>query len=159
MLSRQSLLASQLRQQFVTGPIDWSKLQQVHRRTHVPVSRRSSPVSNSLVTGLGAGTGLQILMVVVGHFVPSLQAMGLFPIAGTLIGGVTGWLAAKGPGAVGAAAGTGAVAGGVAGAIGSLVSTALGDVPLANIAIAGGATVVSGAIGAVLSRVLGGTRS
>jgi hypothetical protein len=43
------------------------------------------------------------------------------------------------------------VAGGVAGALGSLVSTALGDVPLGNIAIAGGSTLVTGAIGAALS--------
>ncbi|MBM3771540.1 MAG: hypothetical protein FJW27_09720 [Acidimicrobiia bacterium] len=42
---------------------------------------------------LGTGTLLQIAMVVVGHFVPSLQQMGLFPIAGTLIGLFTGWLA------------------------------------------------------------------
>jgi hypothetical protein len=32
-----------------------------------------------------------------------------------------------------------------------LVPTALGDVPLANIAIAGGSTLVTGAIGAALS--------
>ena len=79
--------------------------------------------------------------------------MGLFPIAGTLIGGVTGWLSS-----MGAAAGNGAVAGSVAGALGSLVSTALGDVPLANIAIAGGSTLVTGAIGALLNRARGATR-
>lgn len=110
----------------------------------------------SLGKALGIGTGLQVLMVVVGHLAPQLQAMGLFPIAGTLIGGITGWLAGKGtPGAMGAALASGAIAGGLAGALGSLVSTALGDVPLANIAIAGGATVVSGAIGGALAKALG----
>jgi hypothetical protein len=105
-----------------------------------------------MLRAAGIGTALQVLMVVVGHFVPALQQMGLFPIAGTLIGGITGWLAGKATGgAIGAKAGSGAVAGGVAGALGSLVSTALGDVPFANIAIAGGSTLVTGAIGAALS--------
>ncbi|MFN8061329.1 MAG: hypothetical protein U0Q12_19365 [Vicinamibacterales bacterium] len=102
---------------------------------------------------LAVGTALQIAMVVLGHFVPSLQAMGLFPIAGTLLGGVTGWLAGKAsPATIGGAAGSGGVAGGVAGAIGSLVSTGLGDVPLVNVAIAGGATLASGAIGGALAK-------
>jgi hypothetical protein len=104
---------------------------------------------------LGTGTALQVVMVVVGHFVPSLQQMGLFPIAGTLIGGITGWLAGRGAAAMGGALGSGAMAGGIAGVLGSLVSTALGDVPLDNAAIAGGATVVSGAIGAALARARG----
>ncbi|MDH4062970.1 MAG: hypothetical protein OEW19_01120 [Acidobacteriota bacterium] len=117
-------------------------------------------MDNPLIKAMGIGTALQILMVVVGHFLPAAQEAGLFPIGGTLIGGVTGWLAGKGTtGAMGAAAGNGGLAGGVAGALGSLVSTALGDVPLGNIAIAGGSTVVTGAIGAVLSRVLGGQRT
>lgn len=109
-----------------------------------------------MLAAAGIGTVLQVVMVVVGHLAPSLQQMGLFPIAGTLIGGITGWLAGRGTsGGTGAKAGSGAVAGGVAGALGSLVSTALGDVPLANIAIAGGSTFVTGAIGAALS-TLGG---
>jgi hypothetical protein len=36
--------------------------------------------------------------------------------------------------------------------LGSLVSTALGDVPLSNIAIAGVSTFVTGAIGAAIRR-------
>lgn len=105
----------------------------------------------SVMSAIGIGTALQVAMVVVGHFLsPDQQAL-LFPIVGTLLGGVTGWLAGPGPAAAGRAA-TGAVAGGLAGALGSLVSTALGDAPLANIAIAGGATVVAGAIGGLLRR-------
>ncbi len=111
------------------------------------------------IKALGTGTALQVAMVVIGHLVPSLQAMGLFPIAGTLIGGITGWLASTGTaGAMGAKVGSGAIAGGVAGALGSLVSTALGDVPLGNIAIAGGSTLVTGAIGAALAKTFGAAR-
>ena len=112
------------------------------------------------ITALGTGTALQVAMVVIGHLAPALQEMGLFPIAGTLIGGVTGWLASTGTaGAMGAKVGSGALAGGVAGAIGSLVSTALGDVPLGNIAIAGGSTLVTGAIGAALAKAFSTARS
>ena len=53
-----------------------------------------------------------------------------------LIGFVTGWLAGAGgtKGAAGQTALTGGVAGGVAGVLGSLVSTALGDVPFSKFA-------------------------
>ena len=105
---------------------------------------------------VGAGTVLQVAMVVLGHYVPSLQAAGLFPIGGTLIGLVTGVLAGRStPVGTGAAvvARTGGLAGGIAGALGSLVSTYLGDVPLANITIAGGSTLVTGALGGLLSRL------
>lgn len=106
----------------------------------------------------GIGTALQIAMVVIGHFMPEWQA-GLFPIGGSLIGAITGWLAASGaPGSMGSKVGSGAIAGGVAGALGSLVSTALGDVPVGNVAIAGGSTLVTGAIGAALSAALGGKK-
>ena len=109
--------------------------------------------------GIGIGTALQVLMVVVGYFFPALQEAGLFPIVGTLLGGITGWLASRATaGTMGAKVGTGAIAGGVAGAIGSLVSTALGDVPLGNIAIAGGSTLVTGAIGAALAKTFGAPR-
>lgn len=107
-------------------------------------------------TALGIGTALQVAMVVLGHFVPSMQAIGLFPVAGTLIGGITGWLAGKrSAGGGGDAARNGGIAGGATGALGSLVSTALGDVPLANVAIAGGATLLSGAIGGALAKAFG----
>ena len=112
---------------------------------------------NATVRAIGIGTVLQTIMVVAGHFMSPAQQGVLFPVVGTLIGLITGWLAGAGaPGvSLGATAGSGAIAGGVAGALGSLVSTALGDVPLANIVIAGGSTLVTGAIGAVLSRALG----
>jgi hypothetical protein len=106
-----------------------------------------------LATAITGGTALQILMVVVGHYAPGLQNAGLFPIAGSLIGVITGWLSAP-AGAAGTTAGKGAVAGCVAGVIGSLVSSALGDVPLSNVGIAGISTLVTGALGALLRRRL-----
>ena len=114
-----------------------------------------------LVTATGIGTLLQTVMVVVGHLLPALAEAGLFPIGGTLIGLVTGWLAggggAKAP--AGATALTGGVAGGIAGVLGSLVSTALGDVPFSNIAIAGGSTFVTGALGGFLRSRQRGSRA
>jgi len=94
------------------------------------------------------------VMVLLGNFVPSLQAAGLFPIAGTAIGVLTGWLAGRGMPAAstGVRASSGAVAGAGAGILGSLVSTALGDVPMNNVMIAGGSTLVAGGIGGILTR-------
>jgi hypothetical protein len=110
----------------------------------------------SLMKGAGLGTVLQTLMVVVGHFMSPEQQGMLFPIAGTAIGVITGWLSANGTRAMplGSTAVQGAIAGGVAGVLGSLVSTALGDVPLDNMAIAGGSTLVAGAMGAAIGRAM-----
>ena len=105
--------------------------------------------------GTTIGTALQVAMVVIGHYLPLEQQAWWFPAIGTLLGGVTGWIAAPGAAGTGAAAGNGALAGGVAGVLGSLVSTALGDSPVSNAVVAGGATVVSGAIGGALRRMLG----
>lgn len=106
---------------------------------------------STLGGAIGIGTALQILMVVLGHLAPGAQQIGLFPIVGTLIGVVTGWLAGSGITA-GATAGRGAAAGAVAGVAGSLVSTALSDVPLGNFVVAGAATALAGAIGALIRR-------
>jgi len=86
---------------------------------------------NPLVKAFGAGTVLQVLMVLVGHFAPGLQTS-LFPIGGTAIGLITGWLAGKG-----------------------LPGAALGDVPMNNAGIAGGSTLVAGALGGILTHFLG----
>ncbi len=113
--------------------------------------------NNPLVKAIGAGTGLQVLMVVLGNLVPSLQAANLFPIGGTLIGLITGWLAGKGSAGAGLGklAANRGIAGGLAGVLGSLVSTGLGDVPLSNAGIAGGSTLVAGALGGILNQFLG----
>lgn len=110
-----------------------------------------------LIRALGAGTVMQVVMVLIGEFMPGLREGGLYPVAGTLIGLVTGWLAGKGaPDApLGTLAASGGIAGAGAGVLGSLISTALGHVPANNAVIAGGATLVSGAIGGALNRFLG----
>lgn len=105
-----------------------------------------------IMKALGSGAALQVAMVVIGHFLSPDQQSLLFPIVGTLLGGVTGWMAGPSSPTASGRAANGAVTGGVAGALGSLMSTSLGDAPLSNIAIAGGATVVSGAVGALLRR-------
>lgn len=104
-----------------------------------------------------ASTLLQVAMVLVNHFAPTLFGPNLPAIGGTAIGGVAGIIygmlansAAPGPNA-----GGGAAAGAIGGVLGSALSMAMGDVPAATIAIAGGSTAVSGAIGGVLGRLLG----
>jgi hypothetical protein len=73
---------------------------------------------------LAIGTVLQILMVLIGHFAPAAQQAGLFPIAGTVIGALTGWLAAAGAASAAAAAGST-----LAGALAAPLRRGLGQVP------------------------------
>lgn len=111
----------------------------------------------ALNRSLIVGTIVQLLMITVGHFVPDLLVGNFFPIVGTSIGAATGALYglwAKGANAGQAALG-GAVAGGVAGVLGSAASAGLGDVPGATVGIAGVSTLVSGAIGGVVGRLIG----
>ena len=118
----------------------------------MPESAAANPMMKSVIIG----TVLQLIMVVVGHFVP--QVANVFPIAGTGIGGLAGilnglWGAKAG---MPAAAGGGAVAGGVGGAIGTLVSSLLGDVPMSTLAIGTGSTAAAGLVGGLIGKVLGG---
>jgi hypothetical protein len=112
--------------------------------------------SNPMIKSAIIGTVLQLIMVVVGHYVP--QVANLFPIAGTGIGGLAGILnglwASKG--SMPSAAGGGAVAGGVGGAIGTLVSSLLGDVPMSTLAIGTGSTAAAGLVGGLIGKLLGG---
>lgn len=111
----------------------------------------------ALLRALFIGTALQLTMILVGHLVPGLAQGNFFAIAGTTLGGVTGFLYGKwatGEG-MGANAAGGATTGGIAGVLGAAASAGLGDVPLMTIGIAGASTVVTGAIGGVLGKVLG----
>lgn len=102
-------------------------------------------------------TILQVIMVLVNHYAPTLGGPNLAPIAGTSIGAAAGVLyglwAAGGP--VGPSAIGGAAAGAIGGILGSILSMALGDVPATTVAIAGGSTAVAGAIGGVVGRMFG----
>ena len=100
------------------------------------------------------GTVLQLAMVVAGHYVPSIQP--LFPIVGTGIGGVAGVLTALGgKQSGGAAAKNGVLAGGLGGLIGTVVSYFLGDIPAFTIGVGTGASGVAGALGALVTRLIG----
>jgi len=106
------------------------------------------------------GTALQLTMILIGHLSPGLLQGNFFPITGTFLGGVTGFLCGRwaAGGRMGQNAAAGATAGGIAGVLGAAVSAALGDVPLSTIGIAGASTVVTGAIGGVLGKALGPKR-
>jgi hypothetical protein len=114
----------------------------------------------ALIRSTAVGTALQLTMILIGHLSPGLLQGNFFPIVGTALGGVTGFLYGRWAqgGGMGQNAAAGAIAGGIAGVLGAAVSAALGDVPLATIGIAGASTVVTGAIGGVLGKVMGQKR-
>jgi hypothetical protein len=123
-------------------------------RTTSPQLEDHSMGNSTVVKATVIGTVLQVLMVVCGHYVPQIAA--LFPVMGTLIGGITGWLATSTTPRLtaGAAAGSGLVSGVVAGTLGTLVSVFLGDVPMSTVGIAAASTAVLGAVGGLLGRMM-----
>lgn len=100
------------------------------------------------------GTGLQLVMVLAGHFMPSVAV--LFAPGGMAISALAGALAALGsrPASLGSAAGSGAVAGGVCAFVGILVSYLLGDVSAAVLGFGTASSAVTGAIGGLVGKVL-----
>jgi hypothetical protein len=100
------------------------------------------------------GTGLQLVMVVVGHYSPAVKEM--FAAGGMGISGLAGALAALGsrPASLGSAAGKGAVAGGICAFVGILVSHLLGDVPAAVLGFGTAGSAVTGAIGGLVGKVM-----
>ena len=100
------------------------------------------------------GTGLQLVMVLAGHFKPSVAV--LFAPGGMGISALAGALAALGsrPASLGSAAGSGAVAGGVCAFIGILVSYLLGDVSAAVLGFGTASSAVTGTIGGLVGKVL-----
>ena len=102
-------------------------------------------------------TIVQVIMVLVNHYAPTLFGPMLPPLGGTGIGAAAGviyGLWAKG-GTIGQNALGGAAAGATGGILGAILSMALGDVPVSTIAVAGGSTAVAGAIGGVIGRMFG----
>jgi hypothetical protein len=110
--------------------------------------------TRSVVTPTLVGTGLQLLMVIAGHFSPAVAQ--LFPVGGTGISGLAGVLAALSsrPASLGSAAGRGAVAGGVCAFVGILVSHLLGDVPVEVLGFGTAGSAIAGAIGGLIGKVL-----
>jgi hypothetical protein len=100
------------------------------------------------------GIGLQVALVVAGHFIRILQDPG-FAIGGMAFSALAGWLYARMAGGdwrdsiIG-----GATAGGVCALVGIGVSSALGDVPVSLLLFGTAASVATGIGGAVLARLL-----
>jgi hypothetical protein len=100
------------------------------------------------------GTGLQLVMVLAGHYSPGVAQ--IFAPGGMAISAVAGALAALGtrPASLGSAAGSGAVAGGICAFAGILVSYFLGDVPAAVLGFGTASSAVTGALGGLVGKVL-----
>lgn len=100
------------------------------------------------------GTVLQVAMVVAGHSSPAIKnfyalgGMGFSLVAGLIYGFVAG------AGTTSVLAVGGAVAGGICAFIGILVSFLLGDVPATLLALGTISSIVTGAIGGVIARLL-----
>ncbi len=110
--------------------------------------------TRTVVMPMLLGTGLQLLMVLAGHYNPAVAR--LFPAGGMTISALAGVLAAFGgrPASLGSAGGRGAVAGGVGAFVGILVSHLLGDVPAAVLAFGTASSAVTGALGGLVGKVL-----
>jgi hypothetical protein len=110
--------------------------------------------TRSVVTPTLIGTGLQLLMVIAGHFSPTVAE--LFAAGGMGISGLAGALAALAgrPASLGSAAGRGAIAGGVCAFVGILVSYLLGDVPAGVLGFGTAGSAFTGALGGLVGKVL-----
>ncbi len=108
-----------------------------------------------LQRALLAGTVLQVAMVVAGHFVPFL-ALHVFALGGMAISALAGLLYGRTAAAYGSAALGGAIAGGGCALIGIALSVLIGDTQAMILAIGTASSTVTGAIGAVLGRLIFG---
>ncbi len=110
--------------------------------------------SPSVRTPILIGTGLQLLMVIAGHYSPAIAQM--FAAGGMGISALAGVLAAlvSRPASLGSAATRGAIAGGVSAFVGILVSFLLGDVPAAVLGFGTASSAVTGALGGLVGKLL-----
>ncbi|MBX3481462.1 MAG: hypothetical protein KF842_13790 [Caulobacter sp.] len=108
----------------------------------------------ALVHASVVGTGLQLAMIIAGHFIPFIKD-NLFAIVGMLISLIAGLIYARAArGALADGLVGGALAGGVCALIGIVASFALGDVPAMVIAFGTLSSAVTGAIGGAIGKVL-----
>jgi hypothetical protein len=100
------------------------------------------------------GTILQVVMVVLGHSMPSVKS--LFAVGGMGISLLAGLIYGlrSGGGPMSSHLLYGAVAGGVCAFVGILVSYLLGDVPVTLLALGTVSSVVTGAIGGALAKLV-----
>jgi hypothetical protein len=110
--------------------------------------------NQSLIVSTAIGLVLQLIMVVVGHYVPAIREKG-FAIGGmtiSLLAGVIYVYRARGAwpdSLIG-----GAVAGGVCALLGIAVSVALKDVPVMILMVGTIASIVTGVVGAALGKLI-----
>jgi hypothetical protein len=108
----------------------------------------------ALIKATAAGSVLQLAMVLAGHHWPAIR--GLYAIGGMGFSLIAGLLymywtrVAAWPSAVGG----GAIAGGVCALLGIAVSAVLGDVPATLLIVGTLSSVVTGALGAALGKLL-----
>ena len=111
---------------------------------------------NALIVATGIGLVLQLAMVFGGHYSPAVA--GLFAVGGMGFSLIAGflyvWFAVKG--SWGSDLTGGAVAGGVCALLGIAVSAALGDVPVTLLLLGTVSSVVTGAIGGAIGKLIFG---
>lgn len=108
----------------------------------------------SLLVATTVGLILQLIMVVAGHYSPSVKAG--FAIGGMLISLLAGLIYVRlSPGGWAGACLGGAIAGGVCAIIGIAVSVWLKDVPTQILWLGTSASVVTGLIGGAIGKVIG----
>ena len=115
-------------------------------------SNPSAAMYPGLVSATLVGLVLQVVMVGVGHAVPSLRPMwGPLGTFISLVAGIwAGWYAA---GAASASIG-GAVAGGAGALIGIAIAFGLGDVPMTLLFLGTAGSIVAGIVGAVVTSLV-----
>jgi hypothetical protein len=113
---------------------------------------------HALLLATGGITVWQVVMVVLGHFIPAIAAF--FALGGMGLSFAAGLIFARlaRPGWTAALLG-GAIAGGVSGLIGIAVSHLLGDVPASLLLFGTAGSAVAGLLGGVAGRLFGGRRS
>ena len=111
---------------------------------------------NALLVATGVGLILQLIMVVAGHYSPPVK--NLFAIGGMGFSLVAGllyvWFAVAGTWSSDLQGS--AIAGGVCALLGIAVSAALGDVPASLLLLGTVSSVVTGAIGGAIGKLIFG---
>jgi hypothetical protein len=112
--------------------------------------------NKALMQALGIGLGLQLIMVIAGHFVPAIKDQG-FAVGGMAISLVAGLLYARAAnGAWGGALLGGALAGGGCALLGIAVSVLLKDVPPAILLVGTISSAVTGLAGGAIGKPFAG---
>ncbi len=108
---------------------------------------------SSLIRATAAGTIVQLVMIIAGHFVPFVRD-NVFALGGLAISLLAGLLYARlARGGWGPSLGGGAIAGGACALIGIAPSVALGDTPAMILLFGTLGSAVTGALGGAIGRL------